>query len=358
MNRRAALFVAVCIGCVTLAAVLDLRSLLASYLVAFLFCLGLSLGALANLMLHEVTGGRWGLAVRAPLLAAVRLIPLTALLVIPLLIGMRLLYPWVDSQQPEVLAKAWWLNVPFFAARGVAYVAIWSLLSWCWLRLSDRCTSTRPPALRRLSALGLIVYGVTVSLAAVDWIMSLLPRWYSSAFGLLIVTAQMLSAMALAAWACSRDAHAEPDRLLDIGNLLLTYVMTWGYLAFTQFLIIWAEDLPAEIAWYLPRVQTSWRWLTLTVFMLQFALPFLLLLSRALKRTPRSLGRLATILLVAQLAFDFYLVLPVVRPGGLAFAWTDAVAVAALLALWFAAWWSTLDGRNGRFATAATGRAA
>lgn len=347
MNRRAAVFIAVCIGVVTLAAVLDLRHLLTSYLVAFLFCLGLSLGALANLMLHEVTGGRWGLAVRAPLMAAARLVPLTALLAIPLLIGMRMLYPWVESHEPEVLAKSWWLNPAFFAARGVIYIVIWSVLAWYWLRLAERCTTVRPPTLRRLSAFGLIVYGLTISLAAVDWIMSLLPRWYSSAFGLLIATAQMLSALALAAWACSRDARTESDRLLDIGNLLLTYVMTWAYLAFTQFLIIWAEDLPTEISWYLPRVQTSWLWLTLFVFILQFALPFLLLLSRSLKRSHRALGRLAAALLVAQLAYSIYLVLPTVRPDGIDFAWTDPLAIVALLALWLAGWWFNLNGRGG-----------
>ena len=346
MNRRATVFIVLCIGAVTLAAVLDLRHLLTSYLVAFLFCLGLSLGALANLMLHEVTGGRWGLAVRAPLTAAARLVPLTALLAIPLLIGMRMLYPWVDSQEPEVLGKSWWLNPAFFAARGVIYILIWSLLAWYWLRLAARCTTVRPPALRRFSAFGLIVYGLTVSLAAVDWIMSLLPRWYSSAFGLLIVTAQMLSAMTLAAWACSHDEHTEADRLQDIGNLLLTYVMTWAYVAFTQFLIIWAEDLPTEIVWYLPRVQTSWRWLTLFVFVAQFALPFLLLLARSVKRSHRALGRLAAALLVAQLAFNIYLVLPVVRPDGIAFAWTDPVAIAALLALWLAAWWFNFHDRG------------
>jgi hypothetical protein len=314
---------------------------MSGYLVAFLFCLGLSLGALANLMLHEITGGRWGVALRPPWIAAARLVPLNALLFLPLLLGLQRLYPWMDPGRSEAFAaKAWWLNEPFFLVRAALYFAVWSWLAWRWLAIARREPTIRPPALRRLSALGLIVYGLTVSLAAIDWIMSLMPQWYSTAFGLLIGTSQMLSAMALGVAACAyvRDERATSSTLLDFGNLLLAYVMTWAYLAFTQFLIIWAEDLPHEIAWYVPRTQTSWRWLTLLIVLLQFAVPFAVLLFRSIKRNRRPLGRLAVSLLFAQLLFACYLVFPALQPAGFAISWSNAFVAAAVVALWFIAW--------------------
>jgi hypothetical protein len=315
--------------------------LVASYLVAFLFCLGLSLGALANLMLHEITGGRWGAALRHPWTAAARLVPFNVVLFVPLLFGLARIYPWIEpAGGHELSAKAWWLNEPFFLARAALYFAVWSLLAWRWLAIAKRAQVLRPPKLRRLSALGLIVYGLTVSLAAVDWIMSLMPQWYSTGFGLLIGTSQMLSAMALGVAACAyaRNDGTAASTFLDFGNLLLAYVMTWAYLAFTQFLIIWAEDLPNEIAWYLPRVQTSWRWLTLSILLLQFALPFAVLLSRSIKRSKRPLGSLAVTLLFAQLLFAFYLVLPALKPAGFDISWSNALVPIAVVGLWFIAW--------------------
>ncbi len=327
--------VIVIVGCV-----LDPREFFGSYLFAFLFCAGLSLGAMANLMLHELTGGRWGLPTRRPWTAATRLVPWNLVLFIPLLFGLPIVYHWIGSSSPDVTVKHWWLNRPFFVARAAAYLLIWTILAWRWLSIAARQESPRPPALRRWSAVGLIVYGLTASLASVDWIMSLMPQWYSTTFGLIVGTSQMLSGMALGAAACAfwEGARTDEAHLHDFGNLLLMYVMSWAYLAFTQYLIIWAEDLPNETVWFLPRVQTSWRWLTLTVLVLQFALPFVLLLLRAVKRASRYLGPLALTLLVGQLLFDFYLVIPALRPDGFRLSWSDALAVIAVVGFWLMAW--------------------
>jgi hypothetical protein len=327
-------------GVVIAGCTLDPQDFLRSYLFVFLFCLGLSLGAMANLMLHELTGGRWGLLLRRPWTAAARLVPLNVLLFLPLLCGLPLVYGWMDSGSPDVAVKRWWLDRPFFLIRAGLYLLLWTIFAWRWLSLAARSAEARPAALRRWSAIGLIVYGLTISLAAVDWIMSLMPQWYSTTFGLLIGTSQMLSGMALGICACAFSSVTRTDeaRFLDFGNLLLTYVMTWAYLAFTQYLIIWAEDLPKETAWYVPRVQTSWRWLTLTVLLLQFGVPFVLLLLRAVKRAPAYLGPLALALLAGQLLFDFYLVMPVLKPGGFSLSWSDPVTVIAVIGFWLTAW--------------------
>jgi hypothetical protein len=306
-----------------------------SYLTAALFWLGISLGALANLMLHNLTGGRWGIALRPALWAAARLMPLTALLTVPWLFGIRRLYPWIEAPAAR---QHWWLNEPFFIARSLAYLSLWSVLAWAWGRAALFHDAA---VLRKFSALGLIAYGFTMSLAAVDWIMSLLPQWYSTGFGLLVASSQMLCGMAFGIVATAalraRLAALEPQ-FPDLGNLLLMYSMTWMYLAFTQFLIIWAADLPREIVWYLPRVQTSWRWLMLAVVLLQFVLPFCLLLSRANKRNANVLSAIAAVVLFAGWLNVFDLVAPSIRQQGFHLLWSDALAALGIGGFWFAGW--------------------
>ena len=334
--QRIVLIVGSIAGVLTIAGFFfDPHNFFRSYLSAFLFVFGLSLGALANLMLHAVTGGRWGLPLRRPLMAAARTTPLGLFLFIPIVFGLSAL-----GIQPAAAGFKHWCQPTFFLIRAAVYFAIWIVLAWRWTRIALHSNEVRPMPLRRLSAGGLIAYGLTMSLAAIDWIMSLLPQWYSTAFGLLIGVAQMLSAMALGILACAfmQDRAArEATPFNDLGNLLLMYVMSWAYIAYTQFLIIWAEDLPSEIAWYLPRIQSSWKWLSLALIALQFAIPFALLLSRAVKRTAHYIGPLSASLLAAQLLYTFYLVAPTLEPRGFYVSWSDLIAVIAVVGLWCAA---------------------
>ncbi|HEX4025758.1 MAG TPA: hypothetical protein VHX52_13805 [Steroidobacteraceae bacterium] len=323
---------------------------LRSYLFVYLFCLGLSLGSLANLMLHQLTGGRWGDALRGPMVAAAGLLPLVAIFCFPLLIDLPLVFRWMGDPA-SVADKSWWLNRPFFLARAALYLAIWSVLALRWLALAARARGTRSPELIRLSAAGLIIYGITVTLAAIDWIMSLTPEWYSSTFGLVVGVAAMQAAMALAVCArtwpaltrprsAARPQQSAESRALcgDFANLLLMYILTLTYLSYTQYLIVWAEDLPKEIAWYLPRLQTSWRAITLVLILLQFIVPFLLLLMRPIKRDARYLGLIAAVLLLCALLTFFYLVKPAFMPSGLALRWSDPAVAVVFIGAWFLAW--------------------
>jgi hypothetical protein len=267
-------------------------------------------------MLHNLTGGPLGAAVRAPLAAATKLVPLAALLGIPVLVGMRHLYP---------ISESGWFSPWFFVFRSLGYLIVWTLFSFI--------KNNKP-----LSAAGLIVYVFTVSLAAMDWIASLVPEWRSSGFGLVVATGQMLGAMALATAFAGLRGRAKPEQLHDLGNLLLMYAMGWAYLAYTQFLIIWAEDLPHEISWYLPRLETGWRWLGLALAAFQFAVPFAILLSRSVKRSPALLGGVALAMLLAHVADVYWLVAPSLRPAGFSIAWGDPLALAAAALLWFFAW--------------------
>ncbi len=314
------------------------RSWLPSYLFVWLFVLGLSLGSLAWVAVHNLTGGDWEYEPRPFLQAALRLFPLTALLGLPLLLAPADLLPWLrapdDASGAQIIAgQHWYLNATFFYARAIIYFAI-------WLGLARALRRDRAPAASRtaVSAVGFILYALTTTFAAVDWTMSLTPSWHSSGFGLLIGTGQALSAMA-AAIVCAAALGTAADgprrqRFHDLGNLTLALVMVWAYLALMQFLIIWIEDLPDEIPWFLLRSRTSWRTLTDGVVITHFVLPFLFLLSRGAKRTPAQLAAVASLVLAGCLADSFWLVVPTFRPQGFVLQLSDLGALLAIGGLW------------------------
>jgi hypothetical protein len=318
---------------------------LGAYLAAWWFCSGLVMGGLANVWIHNLTGGAWGEAIRAPLLDRSRSMVLLALLFLPLLFGLRELYPWAANASAGVQRwagelparsagfKSTWLVPWFFVLRSLCYLLTWLLLAHA---------STRPALHRspRFAAFALIVYGVSVSMAANDWIMSLMPLWYSSVFGLLAGTGQMLSGMALAiALAARRPAAPPPIVFRDLGNLLLMYVMTWAYLAFTQFLIIWAANLPHEIVWYVARMQGGWLFVAWLLALFHFFVPLLVLLFRQAKRAPALLGALAVGLLVFHLLDVWWMILPSLSVQGMQVLWTAPLAALAFGAVMTTAAW-------------------
>ena len=344
LPRTLAQWFALLIGIVALVACLLLglwrepKQALLSYLFAFFFFTGLSIGSLALLMIHAITSGAWGDCIRAPLLAAARLLPLMALAAIPVLVWMRVLYPWTGSApNAQAQAQGWYLDDTFFVIRTAVYFVVWI----GWLIAFTRNLGDRVRA-RRIAAPGLIVFGVTSLLASVDWAVSLTPNWHSSIFGMMVGTGWLLGACALAvaaaAWPRDRNATPEPGVLHDLGNLLLMFVLAWSYLAFMQYLTVWIADLPDENAWYIPRTLTSWRYLAWFLVACNFALPFAVLLSRAAKRRRTWLLGVAVMLVVANFTDAFRLILPGFRPGGFALRWTDLCAPVGIGALWWRGW--------------------
>ncbi len=323
-----------------------------SWMLGFLFWMGIALGSLALLMLHHLVGGSWGFIVQRALEAAARSVPLMLLMVLPLLLGIRHLYLWAD---PQVMAhdavlrhKAAYLNVPFFLARTGVYFAVWLALAYFATKWStDQDRSGDPALSRRLEALagpGLILYGLTVTFASVDWVMSLEPHWFSTIYGAMFMIGQALAAMALAVRVAARASRQPPllDVILhshfhDLGNLLLAFTMLWAYMSFSQFLIIWSANLPEEIPWYLHRMQSGWQWVALLLVGFHFFLPFLLLLSRFVKRKARVLARLALAILVMRLVDLFWLVAPAHHQQGLRVHWMDVAAPVGIGGIWLAA---------------------
>ncbi|HMC11351.1 MAG TPA: hypothetical protein VKH44_08675, partial [Pirellulaceae bacterium] len=338
LQRRALLVGIVCAALCALGGRFSPQAFLRSYLVAWNFWLGIALGSLVLVMLQHLTGGAWGVVLRRVLESGTRTLPLLAVLFVPLALGLHALYEWVDSDDPSLAEKRhYYLNVPFFLPRSAFYFAAWLLLMFFLNRWSSEEDRTQDPSLPRrfrlLSGPGLPLYGLTITFASIDWVMSLEPHWVSSIFGVMFGVGQVLSAFAFAVAVVILLARRPPlanvllpSHMRDLGNLLLAFVMVWAYLSFSQFLLIWAGNLPEEVPWYLRRLQGGWQWFGLALVLFHFVLPFVLLLSADIKRDGRRLAVVACLVLVMRFVDLFWLIVPAgddLDEGGLHLHWLD-----------------------------------
>lgn len=322
-----------------------------SWLWSYVFYLGLTLGCMAWLMMQYLTGGAWGVVIRRPAEAATRTLPLLALLFLPVAFGIPSLYQWshadVVARDALLRHKSVYLNVPFFLSRAGIYFAGWLILSWVLNRCSDaedREGGLAPHrTMSRLSGPGLLFWGFSVTFMSIDWVLSLDPHWFSTMFGLLVMVGQGLSSMsfliALLVLLFQRRPFSEiltPRHLHDLGKLLLATVMVWAYFSFSQWLIIWAGNLPSEIPWYLKRLRGGWQYMALALILFHFAVPFALLLSRDLKRNFKLLASIAILVLLMRFVDVYWLVAPESQPGALAVSWMDLAAVVGIGGVWLA----------------------
>ena len=331
-----------------------------SYLVGYLLWVGVALGSLAILMLYHLVGGKWGFVLRRILEAATRTFPLLTLLFLPVFFGRRYVFSWARPAEvaadPVLIGKAAYLNPGFFAIRAALLFAVWIALAHFLNRWSLEQDRTDDPALavrmQRLSAPGLILYGITTFFASVDWVMSLMPHWYSSIFGMIFMVGHGVSTMAFVI-VCVRllsDDERFAERtgsavFRDLGNLLFMFLMLWAYMAFSQLIITWMGNLPEEIPWYLPRLKTSWKFVSLGLLLFYFGSPFLLLLSRRVKAGLRRLSAVAGWVLALRVLDLIWMVEPVFHPRGIYVSWMDVIVPAGLGAIWFAAFSYQLDRR-------------
>lgn len=297
--------------------------LLRAYLVAWLYWTGLSLGSLSLVLLHNMTGGAWGDAIRPTARAAAATIVLMAIMSLPIMLNVELLYPWATNSgeaNPLIEHKRPYLNVGFFHVRAAVYFGIWfallALLHW-----QEKRRGSDDPLLERkisrLSGQGVLLHGLATTFAAIDWMMSLEPEWFSTIYGVLVFVSQGLAALAFAVLVfcmTGLGVTRKPvaDVLHDLGKLLLGFVMLWAYMSFSQFLIIWYGNLPEEVIWYTRRLDAGWKWLALALVAFHFAVPFVLLLSREWKRSAVRLGLVACLLLVMNVAEKLWMVEPAI----------------------------------------------
>ncbi len=346
---RRALVVGIAGGVLSAAgAAADPGAFLRAYLVTYLFFVGAALGCLAILMLQYVTGGAWGAAVRRPLESGAGTLPLMAVLFVPVLLGLPELYQWARPEaaaDPLLVHKRLYLNAPFFTVRALVYFAAWTAVARALVRWSRQQDDTGDPALasrlEMLSRGGLVLLGLTMTFASVDWAMSLEPYWYSTIYGVLFMGGSVLTAFAVVIAVAAALAARQPvadvlaaERFHDLGKLLLAFVMLWAYFSLSQFLIVWSGNLPEEIPWYLRRLGQGWQWLALFLVVFHFTLPFVVLLSRDLKRRGRTLAVVALALLLARFVDVFWLVAPAVRMGPPTLGWLDLAALAGVGGVW------------------------
>lgn len=350
LQRGGAVAAAVGIPVLLIGLFVDRTQFFRSYLLAYLFWIGISVGCLCIAMIHYLSGGAWGVVIRRILEAGARTLRFAPLFFLPLAFGLSRVYEWAapEAAHDEVLAlKRLYLNPPFFLGRAAFYFVVWGLLAHYlgkWSLLMDKGPDPRlSKRLEAMSGGGLVLMGLTITFSAVDWAMSLDPHWFSTIYGLLFMIGQALSALAMVIVLVALIGSeppllgvVRPSMIHDLGKLLLAFVMVWAYLSFSQFLIVWSGNLPEEIPWYIRRLASGWQWLALVLVLFHFALPFLLLLSRDLKRNARLLGTVAGGVLFVRLVDLFWLVGPDMKGHGhgLSVHWMDLAAVAAVGGAW------------------------
>jgi hypothetical protein len=351
LQRRALIVGGVAAVLLVIGAFLDSTQFFRSYLFGWLLWTGVAVGGLALALLHNLTGGAWGMVARRFLEASARTIPFLALLFIPIALGIPAIYEW---SHPEVVAedallqhKQPWLNVPFFLVRSVLYLGIWSVIAFLLVRRSDHLDRTDDPdALRRFQQFGgfaMLFVVLTVTFAAFDWLMSLEPHWFSSIFGAIVGLGMIVATFTFTIAVIAALAHREPLHSVatryifnDFGSLLLAFLMVWAYLNLSQLLIIWSANIPEEVTWYLHRSEGGWEWLNVLMVIFHFAVPFVVLLSATIRRNSRTLQRLAIFVFIWQAIFLFWLIKPSFATEAIAVHWLDIVAPIALGGIWMA----------------------
>lgn len=332
-----------------------------SYLFAYLFWIGIPLGSFALLMLQHMVHGMWGSAIRRLLEGAALTIPLMGLVFLPILLfGMTDLYEWA---RPEVVAndpilqhKVPYLNMPFFIARAIGYYVIWTAITLLLIKWSNEEDKTKDPAMqkryRMLSGPGIALYVLTMTFAAFDWGMSLEPHWFSAIYGVIYMIGQGLSTFAFMILMVALLADRKPlsDILVtkhfhDLGNLLLAFTILWTYMSLSQFLIIWSANLPEETPWYIHRQSGSWNTIAVAVVLVQFVLPFFLLLQRFMKRKIQHLWKVAIVIFVMRFVDLFWTVVPAFNNTLADVHWMTYAAPIGLGGLWVAVFVEVLKRR-------------
>lgn len=303
----------------------DIEHFFFTYLLGYTFWLEVSLGCLFLLMLHNLVNGSWGFAIRRFLEAGVRVIPLMALLFIPVLIGIGYTHEWWVSEVTttgfgELHNYSLWLYLPFFILRAVIYFAVWGALAYFLSHWSYQNDETDNPSLfknaQTLSAIGMILFFLTTAFASVDWLVSLNDHWYSSAFGWLSNARQVLTALAVIMVIISFFWNSQPlsrfineRTVADLGTIMLATFMTWVYLTFMQFVIIWSGNLPSKAAWYVQRTQDTWQ-VFVALFIILNAIAFVLMLIPGNKRNRTFVVGIAAFLILLRFLDLFWVIMP------------------------------------------------
>ncbi len=332
-------------------------SFYSAYLSGYVFWLGLSLGCMAILMLYHLVGGAWGTVIRRFLESGMMTLPLMFVLFIPILLNLKRLYFWARPgiTDPKIIQiTESYLNFNGILMRYILYFVIWIGMAYFlnrWSTEQDSVAGQSTLRFRAMSSIGLVIYSLTISFAIIDWVMSLQARWISTIYGLIFVAGEALSAFCFCVVIESILSKRKPmseyltdTEVHDHGKLILAFVMVWTYFNFSQWLIIWAGNLPEEIPWYIRRLNGGWEYVGLFLVVFQFAVPFALLLSRQLKRKADTLVRIAAWILIMRMIDVYWHVEPVLHPT-IHVSWMHFTILAGIGGLWLAYFFRNLNAR-------------
>jgi hypothetical protein len=321
-----------------------------NYLVAFTFLISIGVGALFLIALEYIVGADWSVPIRRVVEFFAAIVPFLALLVIPLLFNIGELFHWSNAgavAEDEILrGKAPYLNVPFFIIRIFVLIGLWSLFYFFFIKNSRMQDATKDQKLTtkniRLSAIFIPVFAVTISVAAIDWLMSIEPHWFSTIFGVYFFAGTVIAALAavtLATVLLKEHGYLHPamtnDHLFSLGALMFAFVNFWGYIAFSQYMLIWYADLPEETFWFLQKWEGSWAIFSIGLIIIHFVVPYITLVSQPSKMDPKRLKFISVWLLFAHFYDIFWLVMPEMEQlsGGYSFSWVDLVFPVAVIGL-------------------------
>ena len=332
----------------------DRQQFFFSYLTAFSFWMTITLGGLFFTLIHNVTSAMWSTVLRRILETIMMTIPVMALLAIPVLLGIKDLYLWSDAGTVAgdllLQKKAAYLNIPFFVIRTVFYFVVWFLLARVLYKISKQQDESFDPEqkekLRQRSAPGILLFAVTITFASFDWLMSLDPHWYSTIFGVYIFAGSFLSAIAVVVLIGlslrKRDLLTDTftvEHYHDLGKFLFSFTVFWGYMAFSQYFLIWYANIPEETIWFGHRWIGSWKVVTMVLVFGHFVIPFLALMPRAAKRNFKFLKFMAYWILLMHFIDLHWIIMPTIHHHGVHFSWMDVAALIGIGGIFVSFFW-------------------
>lgn len=343
--------IAGCIG----AYLVDPTQFFFSYLTAFTFWASIGLGGLFFSMIHHLVDATWSVVLRRIIETLMYSLPVLLIFFIPVALGMSRLFHWTDStlvaSDHLLQGKSGFLNTGFFLLRTLIYFGIWTFLALRLYRLSRRQDNGHDASItttwRKISAPGMILFALTITFASIDWIMSLDAHWYSTIFGAYYFAGAAMSAMAITLIIVIflhknnvLRAAVTPEHYHDLAKLMFAFIVFWAYMAFSQYFLVWYANIPEETIWYKHRWEGSWKTISLIIVIGHFCVPFLLLITRAAKRSGNFLLFVAFYMLVMHYIDLYWLIAPNLHQHGAHFSWFDITTLLAIGGPFFWYFWT------------------
>jgi hypothetical protein len=316
------------VGCV-IGAILDLAAFQRAWLCAYVFWLGVPLAAVTLVLVHDLSGGDWMATARPVLNAAIATMPIASLAAIPAWFGLNSLYVW--THPGSGLGNLFYLNPTGFFIRYVIYLILWNLLAAFALWAPRAGRLPIPSSLSWISGIGLVVLALSASFASIDWILSLEPTFWSSAFPYTQTASWFNTGMALVVLIVALvgwPSGGRREHMADLSRILLATTIFWAYVEFIQFLIIWEENLKSEIPWYLTHLHSIWNLALYVSVGLGFVIPFFVLLWAPSKRDRTIVAAISAGIVASRLANTWWLIMPEFTDG--TSFWLDVAAMLAL----------------------------